>query len=141
MPFSKPSERYASILGGHANALYEQAGDVAPFLNNKQMRPLLIFGKQRLPAFKDTPSSLGIPVALPQFRAIVVRAGTPADIVERLPKTLADVAHTEEYKKFLAQQFAVPSSFKDASMAPAYVSAFGEDLKVADSAGIDPVRG
>ena len=48
VPFSKPSERYASILGGHADALYEQAGDVASFLNNKQMRPLLIFGKQRL---------------------------------------------------------------------------------------------
>src|SRR5262249_1669088 len=33
VPFSKPSERYVSILGGHADALYEQAGDVAQFLN------------------------------------------------------------------------------------------------------------
>ena len=38
VPFSKPSERYVSILGGHADALYEQAGDVAQFLNGKQMR-------------------------------------------------------------------------------------------------------
>ena len=136
VPFSKPSERYVSILGGHADALYEQAGDVASFLNNKQMRPLLIFGKQRLPAFKDTPSSyeLGIPVALPQFRAIVVRAGTPADIIERLSKTLADIAHTDEYKKFLAEQFAVPNSFKDASMAPAYVRQQLEDMKKAMAA-------
>ena len=77
MPFSKPSERYVSILGGHADALYEQAGDVAQFLNGKQMRPILLFGEKRLPAFKDVPSSfeLGYKVALPQFRSIVVRAG------------------------------------------------------------------
>ena len=126
----------ATVDDGPRYALYEQAGDVASFLNNKQMRPLLIFGKQRLPAFKDTPSSyeLSIPVALPQFRAIVVRAGTPADIVERLSKTLTDMAHTDEYKKFLAEQFAVPDSFKDASMAPAYVSQQLEDMKKAMAA-------
>ena len=44
-----------SILGGHADALYEQAGDVAQFLNGKQMRPLILFGKERHPAFKDIP--------------------------------------------------------------------------------------
>ena len=56
VPFSKPSERYVSILGGHADALYEQAGDVAQFLNGKQMRPLILFGKERHPAFKDIPA-------------------------------------------------------------------------------------
>ena len=35
VPFSKPSERYVSILGGHADALYEQAGDVA-LLHSRQ---------------------------------------------------------------------------------------------------------
>src|SRR5690349_11146257 len=57
VPFSKPSERYVSILGGHADALYEQAGDVAQFLNGKQMRPILLFGEKRLAAFKDVPTS------------------------------------------------------------------------------------
>ena len=86
VPFAKPSERYVSILGGHADALYEQAGDVAQFLNNKQMRPILLFGEKRLAAFKDVPASyeLGYKVALPQFRSIVVRAGTSPDIVKKL---------------------------------------------------------
>ena len=35
VPFSKPSERYVSILGGHADALYEQAGDVAQFIKSE----------------------------------------------------------------------------------------------------------
>ena len=45
VPFARPAERYVSILGGHADALYEQAGDVRSFLDGKQMRPILIFGR------------------------------------------------------------------------------------------------
>jgi tripartite-type tricarboxylate transporter receptor subunit TctC len=131
VPFSKPSERYVSILGGHADALYEQAGDVAQFLNNKQMRPLMIFGKERLPAFKDIPSSyeLGFNVALPQFRSIVVRAGTPPDIVKKLSDTLAKVAEMPEYKKFLQDQYGAADSFVDHSKATKFIDEQLDDMK------------
>jgi len=131
VPFSKPSERYVSILGGHADALYEQAGDVAQFLNNKQMRPLLIFGKERLPAFKDVPSSyeLGFNVALPQFRSIVVRAGTPPDIVKKLSDTLAKVAEMPEYKKFLHDQYGAADSFVDYTKATKFIDEQLDDMK------------
>ena len=131
VPFSKPSERYVSILGGHADALYEQAGDVAQFLNGKQMRPILLFGEKRLAAFKDVPTSfeLGFKVALPQFRAIVVRSGTPPEIVKKLSDALAKVYASAEYKKFLEEQFADPNSFEDATKAPAFVDEQLEDMK------------
>jgi tripartite-type tricarboxylate transporter receptor subunit TctC len=133
VPFSKPSERYISILGGHADALYEQAGDVAQFLNSKQMRPLMVFGKQRSADFKDVPSSyeLGYPIALPQFRSIVVRAGTPPERVKVLSDTLAKVANTPEFKKFLQEQFADPDSFVDASKASAYLKEQLDDMRQA----------
>ena len=131
VPFSKPSERYVSILGGHADALYEQAGDVGQYLKSKQMRPLMIFGEKRHPAFKDTPSSyeLGYKVALPQFRSIVVRAGTPPERVEVLSKGLAKVAATDEFKKFLEAQFASPDSFIEASKAQTFIKQQLDDMK------------
>jgi tripartite-type tricarboxylate transporter receptor subunit TctC len=131
VPFSKPSERYVSILGGHADALYEQAGDVAQFLKSNQMRPILLFGEKRLAAFKDVPASyeLGYKVALPQFRSIVVRAGTPPDVVKKLSDSMAKVYASPEYKKFLEEQFADPNSFEDASKAPAFVNEQLEDMK------------
>jgi tripartite-type tricarboxylate transporter receptor subunit TctC len=131
VPFSKPSERYVSILGGHADALYEQAGDVASFIHNKQMRPLLIFGRERLPAFKDTPTSyeLGIPIALPQFRSIVVRAGTPPERIKKLSDVLAKVAEMPEYKKFLQEQYAAENSFIDASKAAQFIDEQLQDMK------------
>ena len=133
VPFSKPSERYVSILGGHADALYEQAGDVAQFLSSKQMRPILLFGEKRLDAFKDVPSSfeLGYKIALPQFRSIVVRSGTPPEVVKKLSDALAKVAASDEYKKFLAAQFGDPASFEPADKAGAFVKEQLEDMKKA----------
>jgi tripartite-type tricarboxylate transporter receptor subunit TctC len=131
VPFSKPSERYVSILGDHADALYEQAGDVAQFLNGKQMRPILLFGEKRLDRFKDIPASyeVGYKVALPQFRAIVVRAGTPPDVVQKLSDALAKVYASDEYKKFMEVQFCDPNSFEDAAKAPAFINQQLDDMK------------
>jgi tripartite-type tricarboxylate transporter receptor subunit TctC len=110
VPFSKPSERYVSILGDHADALYEQAGDVAQFLNGKQMRPILLFGAKRLERFKDIPASyeLGYKVALPQFRAIVVKAGTPPDVVAKVNAATNKALNAEPMKGTLAKLGAAP---------------------------------
>ncbi len=131
VPFAKPSERYVSILGGHADALYEQAGDVAQFLNGKQMRPILLFGEKRLDRFKDIPASyeLGYKIALPQFRSIVVKAGTPPDIVQKLSDALAKVYASDEYKTFMEVQFCDPNSFEDAAHATAFINQQLEDMK------------
>jgi len=131
VPFAKPSERYVSILGDHADALYEQAGDVARFLNGKQMRPILLFGEKRLDRFKDVPASfeLGYKIALPQFRSIVVRAGTPPDIVKKLSDALAKVYASPEYKQFMEVQFCDPSSFEDSAHAPAFINQQLDDMK------------
>jgi len=131
VPFSKPSERYVSILGDHADALYEQAGDVAQFLNGNQMRPILLFGEKRLERFKDIPASyeLGYKIALPQFRSIVVKAGTPPDIVQKLSDALGKVYASDEYKKFMEVQFCDPNSFEDAVHAPAFINQQLDDMK------------
>jgi tripartite-type tricarboxylate transporter receptor subunit TctC len=123
VPFAKPSERYISILGGHADALFEQAGDVAQFINGEQMRPLIVFAEQRFPAFKDIPSSheLGYQVSLPQFRSIVVRAGTPPERVQVLSDALTEAAATAEYQEFLEEQFADAKSFLGATEAASFL--------------------
>ncbi len=57
VPYPKPGERYAAVVGGHAEVLYEQAGDVKSFLEAKQLKPLIIFAEKRHPAFPDVPAS------------------------------------------------------------------------------------
>jgi tripartite-type tricarboxylate transporter receptor subunit TctC len=71
VPFAKPAERYTAIIGGHADILYEQLGDVKSFLQSGKMRPVIVFADSRFPAFKDVPSSkeLGHDIIINQFRA------------------------------------------------------------------------
>jgi tripartite-type tricarboxylate transporter receptor subunit TctC len=133
VPYAKPSERYVSVIGGHVDALYEQAGDVGQFLANKQIRPIIMFGKERLAAFKDVPCSheLGYDVALPQFRSFVVKAGTAPDRVKLLSDAMAKVAVTDEYKKFLHDQYSADDSFIPADRAGAYLQAQVDDMRAA----------
>jgi tripartite-type tricarboxylate transporter receptor subunit TctC len=140
VPYAKPSERYVSVIGGHVDALYEQAGDVRQFILNKQIRPIIIFAKDRLPAFKDIPSSheLGYDITLPQFRSFVVKAGTPADRVKVLSDAMAKVAAEPEYKKFLEEQFAAKDSFIPADKAEAFLQVQLADMQAAQAAAKKP---
>jgi tripartite-type tricarboxylate transporter receptor subunit TctC len=133
VPYAKPSERYVSVIGGHVDALYEQAGDVRQFIGNKQIRPIIIFARERLPAFKDVPCSkeLGYDITLPQFRSFVVKGGTPADRVKVLSDALAKVAATAEYKQFLEEQYAASDSFIPADRAVPFLERQLEDMKAA----------
>jgi tripartite-type tricarboxylate transporter receptor subunit TctC len=123
VPFPKPGERYSAILGGHADVLYEQIGDVRNFVDNKQMKPVIIFAEKRDPNFPDVPTSveLGHKVTLPQFRAVVVRAGTDAKVVKMLADALAEAAKDPEYAAYLKEQYADPNSFVPAPKTKAYL--------------------
>ena len=131
VPYAKPSERYVSVIGGHVDALYEQAGDVRQFITNNQIRPIIIFAGKRLDAFKDVPCSkeLGYDITLPQFRSFVVKSGTAADRVKILSDAMAKAAASDEYRKFLEEQYADPQSFIAADKAQAFFEAQVADMK------------
>ncbi len=114
VPYPKPGERYAAVLGGHAEVLYEQAGDVLQYLRAGQLRPLLIFARERHPAFPDVPASreLGIDIALPQFRGIVTRKGAPGERIQILAAAFRKAMDTPEWKKFAQEWYFRPDSYQ-----------------------------
>lgn len=114
VPYPKPGERYAAALGGHAEVLYEQAGDVLQYLKANQLKPVLIFATERHPAFPDVPASreLGIDLALPQFRGVVTRKGTPPDRVQTLAEAFRKAMETPEWKKFAGEWYFRPDSYQ-----------------------------
>jgi tripartite-type tricarboxylate transporter receptor subunit TctC len=114
VPYPKPGERYAAALGGHAEVLYEQAGDVLQYLKAGQLRPLVIFAEKRHPAFADVPTSkeLGFDITLPQFRGIVARRGTPPDRVQALAAAFRQAMDTPQWKKFAQDWYMSPESYQ-----------------------------
>ncbi|HEX3857962.1 MAG TPA: tripartite tricarboxylate transporter substrate binding protein, partial [Pseudolabrys sp.] len=96
IPYAEPGMRYTSILGSNADALYEQTGDVRSYFDGGKIKPLIFFYAHRLntPQFKDVPvgGEFGYDVTLPQFRAIVVKAGTDPKIVKKLSDEMAKIS-------------------------------------------------
>jgi tripartite-type tricarboxylate transporter receptor subunit TctC len=123
VPFAKPAERYTAILGGHADILYEQVGDVKSFLESKKMRPVIIFAEERFPVYKDVPTGkeLGHEIIINQFRAVMFRAGTDPSRVKVISDALAKAAASQEYKDYLADQYADANSFVPADRARAFL--------------------
>ncbi|MBX9591607.1 MAG: tripartite tricarboxylate transporter substrate binding protein [Hyphomonadaceae bacterium] len=124
VPLPKPGERYTAVLGGHAEVLYEQIGDVRSFVDDKKLKPVILFADKRDPNFPDVPTSveLGHRVTLPQFRAIVIKAGTDRNVVKRLADALADAARDPEYAAYLKDQYADANSFVPGSATAAFLA-------------------
>lgn len=123
VPFASPGERYSSILGGHADVLVEQAGDIRSFLDGKQMRPLAFFADAPAAGFSAVPlaKDSGFPITINQFRAIVVRAGTDPKQVAMLSAALEKVARSPDFVKYLEDELAFADSFIPAAQASAFL--------------------
>lgn len=123
VPFAKPSERYVSILGGHSDLMYEQAGDIKSYLSNKQMRPLLIFAEKRMAEFPDVPTARekGYDIVTSQVRWVYMKAGTDPQRVKVISDALTKMSNSEEYKKYLKDEIAAPDSYVPASQARQYL--------------------
>jgi tripartite-type tricarboxylate transporter receptor subunit TctC len=113
VPFAKPGERYAALLGNHVDALYSPTGNVVSFVESKKMRPMLILNAERLREFADVPTSkeLGYDITLPQRRAVIIKAGTDPERRKVLADALARIAATPKYKSYLKTSFASEHSF------------------------------
>ncbi len=113
VPYPKPGERYAAALGGHAEVLYEQAGDVQQYVKAGQLRPLIIFAEKRHPAFPEVPASkeLGLEIFLPQFRGIVAKKGTSPERIHTLGEAFLKASQTPEWKKFAEEWYLRADSY------------------------------
>jgi tripartite-type tricarboxylate transporter receptor subunit TctC len=108
VPFQAPGERYASPIGGHTAVLYEEPGDVAQFITAGQLKPLVVFAKERHPAFADVPTAaeLGYDIAgLDNFRTVAVHADTPPEVIARLEAAVSDAVASEEWQKFCTETY------------------------------------
>jgi tripartite-type tricarboxylate transporter receptor subunit TctC len=131
VPYARPGDRYAALVGGHVDLLYEQAGDVKSFIESKQMRPILLLANTRVAPFEkiETSKDVGINLISDQFRTLTIKAGTPADRVKLLADKIAKVTATDEYKKFLADQWADAQSVLVGDKAVAYIKGEIETLE------------
>jgi tripartite-type tricarboxylate transporter receptor subunit TctC len=119
VPFPNPAERYAALLGGAVDAMYEQLGDVRTNIDSGEFRTIMLFsegpvegleGGEGLPLGEE----FGVDFVLPQFRGIVVSADTEPAVVQTLSDACVAAADAPEFQEFQETVFASPESFQDA---------------------------
>ena len=106
--FDKPAERYAALIGGHVDALFEQPGDVRNFIDSDQMEPILTIYNERPSAFADTPTHREAGAdfePLTRFRGFYVKAGTPEPVVSYLQDVCKAAFDSESFQKFNKSKF------------------------------------
>jgi tripartite-type tricarboxylate transporter receptor subunit TctC len=113
VPYQRPGERYAALLGDHVDLLYEQAGDIKSFIDSRQITPIVFLATERLGEFKDIPTTResGIEIVSDQYRTLMIKAGTDPTITRVLVDQLRDAATSVEYTKYLEEQMADPKSY------------------------------
>ena len=113
VPYARPGERYAALLGNHVDALYSPAGNVGSFVESRRMRPILVLDAERMREYPAVPTSKesGYDITLPQRRAVIVRAGTDPARARLLSEALSRAVATAKYKAYLKESFASEQSY------------------------------
>ncbi|MEJ0048811.1 MAG: tripartite tricarboxylate transporter substrate binding protein [Rhodospirillales bacterium] len=122
VPFDKPGERIASVLGKHNDLLFTQPGDVVSYINANQLKPIIVFAEQRDSHFKDVPASreFGYDASLVHFRAMFVKNGMEAQKLKLLRDAVDKAVMSNEYQQALASEFAIPGAYVPAAVTDKY---------------------
>ncbi|MBW2309103.1 MAG: tripartite tricarboxylate transporter substrate binding protein [Deltaproteobacteria bacterium] len=106
IPYDSAGEMHASLLGGHIDAMYEEPGVTLNMIEAGKMIPLIVFTEKKLEKFPDVPSAgdLGYEIPPMMWRGIVVKKGTPQDIVDILEKAYTKAMKHPMYKAFEQQR-------------------------------------
>jgi tripartite-type tricarboxylate transporter receptor subunit TctC len=107
VPFKGGGPSMIDVIGGHTKLLFSSLVQTTPHLKSGKLKALGVGGKTRNPVLPDVPTiaEAGIPgYHAENWWGIVVPAGTPQPIVERLHKELAAVQQSEQTKAQFARQ-------------------------------------
>ena len=123
VPYPKPGERYAALLGNQIDLMCDPDGNVKGYVDGGQMRPLIVFSTKRVPEMSGVPTGaeLGYNVALGEWRALVVKAGTNPSRVEFLSNALAKVYKSPGFQQFLKSTWSEENSYVPRKDVPGFL--------------------
>lgn len=106
--FDKPAERYAAVIGGRLDSVWEQPGDVMEHVRAGKLAPILTVWPERIGVFPDTPAlreDYGLEwQPLVRWRGLFVKKATPEPIVQYLEKVFKKAYESDSHQAFLKRK-------------------------------------
>lgn len=113
IPYKGCGPATTDVVANHVPLLFTSYAGAVPFLASGKLKPLAVTLKKRSPLAPDIPtvSELGLgEVSTDLWFGLVVRAGVPAAIVERLNRAIVQVMSRPELKESLRAQMVEPQT-------------------------------
>jgi tripartite-type tricarboxylate transporter receptor subunit TctC len=106
--YDRPAKRYMALVEGKVDALFEQPGDVAPFLDRKLIKPILTLLPARIDAFDDTPTlaDIGEDIKpLYRFRGFFIHSRVPDKIRRYLERCFQQAYQSPAFEEFNRKKY------------------------------------
>ncbi|CAN7758335.1 Bug family tripartite tricarboxylate transporter substrate binding protein [Rhizobium leguminosarum] len=107
VPYRGTSQSVTDAIGGHVQLLFESPGAISGAVRTKELIGLGILSPKRLPALPDVPTfeELGFEgMELIGWIGLVVPAGTPTEVIDKLEKACHDAVSSPDFQKLADEQ-------------------------------------
>ncbi len=110
VPFEGGGEQVAALLGGHTDAQVSEVQEIKAQVDAGKIRILAFATEQRLKGLPDIPTlpEKGWNVVVPKFRGLVVKKGTPDEIVSYLISRSLKAIQTPVFDNYLKRSMIEP---------------------------------
>ncbi len=101
VPFKGTAPAMIDLMGGNTKVTFGSTASTMPHLRSGKVRALAVGGRERSPALPDVPTvnEFGVPYEAANWIGLVAPAGTPAAIVERLHKEIAEIQNSPKARQ------------------------------------------
>ena len=106
VPYNQFPQAIADLLGGQHQFMFAATPPMIPHIAAGKLRPLAVTGPARLPVLKDVPTmtEAGFPeFVVRDWQGILVRAGTPSEVVRRINAAIRAAMEAQEVRAVLAK--------------------------------------
>jgi tripartite-type tricarboxylate transporter receptor subunit TctC len=141
VPYKGSAPAITDLIGGQVNVLFDPISTLYPQVRAGKVRGLAVTTRQRAATAPELPTAQEAGTRdydVSSWQALVVPAGTPAPVVQRLHGAVVKVLQLPETRELFAKQGATPSPSSPEEAAQYIRSEIARWKDVAREAGVKP---
>jgi tripartite-type tricarboxylate transporter receptor subunit TctC len=119
IPFKGAGPASINVVGGHSDAIMGSVSSIGPHIRSGKLRGIAVAAKQRSSALPDVPTfaEAGMPFETGNWIGIGAPAGTPAAVIDKLNKAVAEILKQPDVLKQLEARGATADTMTPAEFA------------------------
>lgn len=138
VPYKGSGPAMTDLIAGRVSAMFDAASVVVPFIKSGQLRPLIVTGPKRVPAFPDIPTATEAGLKdfeIISFIGLYGPPGLPSDIVKKANAAMNVALSDENIRKGIVERGDEPGGGTPEQLAKLtrdYYKLYGEIVKAND---------